>query len=259
MVNGVNTLTSGKMRPRGVRKGLAEIQAVAFDAYGTLFAFNDADFVATMARICEIQGLLADGAEVWKRFLRSAIAFQRKRAMNGASPADGVAYWRYGDTWPLHFADVFRQLRLDGDPQSASEFLRATLAQAPAYSDAAEVVESVRQAYPVALLSNADDNFLLPCLAYNGLHFETVITSESVMAMKPDPTIFRRLSESIDVEPASILYVGDNPIADVLGARLSGLQVAWINRFSLRKPRRAPHPDIRLRSLSDLLPALHVQ
>ena len=256
MANGVVT-TLGK-RSSVHRNGLSDLSAVAFDAYGTLIAFNDADFVATMARICEVQGLVADGAEVWKRFLRSAVAFQRRHRANGHSDDERIPHWRYGDTWPLHFDNVFRQLKLDGDPQNASEFLRDTLAGAQAYPDAHQVIESLRRSYPVALLSNADDNFLLPCLEANNLTFDTVITSEQVRSMKPEPEIFQHLADRINAEPSSILYVGDSPIADVLGARQAGLKVAWVNRFGLRKPRLAPHPDLRVRSLSELLPLLDV-
>lgn len=256
MVDGV-VVGAGKHSPRR-SNGLSDLSAVAFDAYGTLIAFNDADFVATMARICESQGLVADGAEVWKRFLRSAIAFQKRRRAQNGHHNDGISHWRYGDTWPVHFTNVFRQLKLDGDPLAATEFLRDTLAKAQAYPDARHVIDSVRKSYPVALLSNADDNFLLPCLEANGLTFDMVITSEQVQSMKPEPAIFQYLADRMETDPASILYVGDSPIADVLGAREAGLKVAWVNRFGLRKPRIAPQPDLRLRSLSDLLPLLDV-
>ena len=53
-----------------------------------------------------------------------------------------------------------------------------------------------------------------------------------------------------------ILYVGDNPIPEVLGPLQAGLKVAWVNRFrAAQATDRRPTPDVGgLRSLSELLP-----
>ncbi|HXG35397.1 MAG TPA: HAD family hydrolase, partial [Dehalococcoidia bacterium] len=226
-------------------------QAVAFDAYGTLIDFNEGDFIATMGQICEQQGLVADASDIWQRFLRSAINFHRRN--HAGSPA----HWRYSDAWPLHFADVFRSLRLDGDPMAASSYLREVLAEAPAYPEAYQVIDSLSQSHRIALLSNADDDFLFPCLERNRLRFETIVTSEQARALKPNPAIFHRLAAELDLRPSSILYVGDSPVPDVLGGCQAGFKVAWVNRSGLRRPRNVPEPHLRLGSLTELVSLLH--
>jgi putative hydrolase of the HAD superfamily len=50
--------------------------------------------------------------------------------------------------------------------------------------------------------------------------------------------------------------VGDSPIPDVLGPRQAGLRAAWVNRLGVRRPRRVPPPDIRVRTLTELVPLL---
>ncbi len=50
--------------------------------------------------------------------------------------------------------------------------------------------------------------------------------------------------------------MGDNPVPDVLGPVRAGMKCAWVNRNGLRRPRKVPPPDIRVRSLSELLPIL---
>ncbi len=60
----------------------------------------------------------------------------------------------------------------------------------------------------------------------------------------------------MSLKPRQILYAGDNPIPDVLGPRQAGLKVAWVNRLGVRRPRRVPPPDIRVRNLTELLPVL---
>jgi FMN phosphatase YigB (HAD superfamily) len=108
----------------------------------------------------------------------------------------------------------------------------------------------------VALLSNADDDFLLPCLERNGIAFETVVSSESARVYKPHEAIFHGLAAELGLKPAEIMYVGDSHFADVLGAKHAGLRVAWLNREGHALPDGVPQPDLELRSLSELVDLL---
>ncbi len=228
---------------------MANIEAIAFDAYGTLLNFTEPDFIATMAEICDRQSLDADAADLWLRFLRAAYV------MRSEHHHDPV-YKRYDQAWADQFEYVFHRLKLPGDAWDASLLLKARLAAAPAFDDAAAVIEALRPHYRLALCSNADDDFLTECLALNNLTFETVVSSEEAQAIKPNPQIFAHLAARLDVSPQRVLYVGDNPIPDVLGPLNAGMQVAWVNRNGLRRPRRVPKPHLRVRSLTELLPAL---
>ena len=228
---------------------VADIRAVAFDCYGTVIDFGEPQFIAAMAEICHRQGLDADAADLWRRFLRAAKAL---RSETSAQPV----YRRYDEAWALQFQRVFRQLGHKGDSWQAAHYLKEKLAEAPAFSEAPQVIDALRPRYRVALLSNADDDFLQRCLERNGLHFDTIVSSERAGAIKPDPAIFQHLSLALELEPQRILYVGDNPIPDVLGGRQAGLRVAWVNRYGYRRPRTVPPPDIKVRSLSELVPLL---
>ncbi len=227
----------------------ASVSAVAFDAYGTLFNFTEPDFVVTMAEICGQQGLEADADEMWRRFLRASY---RMRHEHHHEPA----YTLYHDAWSRQFQDVFKRMRLTGDPVAAADHFRARLADAPAFEEAHPVLEALRPHYRLALLSNADDDFLHAALASNKLHFDVIVTSEQAGAIKPDPEIFHLLARRLGLEPGQVLYAGDNPVPDVLGPVRAGMKAAWVNRGGFRRPRRVPPPDIRVRSLSELLPLL---
>ncbi len=161
-------------------------------------------------------------------------------------------YRRYHESWLLQLERVFRQLRLAGDARAAADHLRERLADAPAFEEAVPVLEALRSRYEVALLSNADDDFLTACLRRNGLEFEVVVTSESAGAIKPNREIFDKLAETLQLPPEQILYVGDNPIPDVLGPVRAGMLAAWVNRGGYRRPRGVPEPHVRVRSLAEL-------
>lgn len=231
------------------RQSAASIKAVVFDAYGTLIDFTEPDFIATMAEVCGQQSLDADAADLWKRFLRASYL------MRSEHHHDPV-YKRYDQAWADQFEHVFKRLKLPGDPYAAAGHLKARLAGAPAFDEAKPVIQALRPHYRLALLSNADDDFLTEVLQRNGLDFETVISSEQAGAIKPNPAIFGYAAGALGISPQHILYAGDNPIPDVLGPINAGMQAAWINRTNQRCPRRVPPPTYRLRSLSELVPLL---
>lgn len=225
------------------------IDAVAFDGYGTIINFTEPDFIVTMAEICDQQHLDADAADLWRRFLRAALYF---RSENHHEPT----YRRYDEAWAIQFERVFKRLRLPGDAWAAAAHFKRRLASAPAFDEARPVIDALRPHYRLALLSNADDDFLTECLNRNGLAFDTIVTSERAGAIKPDEEIFRYLARILELPVDRILYAGDNPVPDVLGPVRAGMKCAWVNRSGARRPRKAPPPDIRVRSLTELLPLL---
>jgi 2-haloalkanoic acid dehalogenase type II len=219
---------------------------VAFDGYGTVIDFTETDFIVTMAEICAAQGLEADAADLWRRFLRASYL------MRSEHHADPV-YKRYDRAWADQFEYVFKRMRLAGDPWAAALQFKAALAGASAFPDAQPAIGALRPHYRLALLSNADDDFLGECLARNELRFDIVVTSEQAEAIKPNPAIFEYLARELNVAPANVLYAGDNPIPDVLGPVRAGMMSAWVNRNGVRKPRNVPQPDVRVRSLEELV------
>ena len=214
--------------------------------YGTVINFTEPDFIVTMAEICAKQGLDADAADMWRRFLRASYL------MRSEHHADPV-YKRYDQAWADQFEYVFKRMRLQADPWAAALQFKAALAGAAAFPDAQPAIDALRPHYRLALLSNADDDFLRECLARNGLEFDTIVTSEQAEAIKPNPAIFEYLARELDVAPEKVLYAGDNPIPDVLGPVRAGMKCAWVNRNGMRKPRNVPQPDVRVRSLEELV------
>jgi putative hydrolase of the HAD superfamily len=81
-------------------------------------------------------------------------------------------------------------------------------------------------------------------------HFEAIVVSSRVGYQKPQPQIFAHALELAGVPPERAWHVGDNPGADVQGARQLGIQPILIDR-ERRYPNGLPdHPDVPV--LSDL-------
>jgi putative hydrolase of the HAD superfamily len=83
----------------------------------------------------------------------------------------------------------------------------------------------------LAVISNWDER-LRPLLGRLGLEafFETIVVSCEVGAVKPSPAIFRAALRELDLEAAEVLHVGDSQIADVEGARATGMRALRIRR-----------------------------
>jgi 2-haloacid dehalogenase len=228
---------------------LDSIRAIAFDCYGTVVRFTTPDFIRIMAEIARAQGLEADPEVLWDRFVKAAFVF---RGENVARPA----YRRYEEAWAFQFERATREMGFEGDGALAALRLKEKLSEAEAYAEVAEMVEALRARYRLAILSNADDDFLHACLTRNGLEFDVVVSSEVAQALKPDPAIFAYLAGVLGLERHQILYVGDSPMPDIVGARRAEVPVAWLNRSGRALPEGVPEPDVEVASLGDLVAVL---
>lgn len=61
-------------------------------------------------------------------------------------------------------------------------------------------------------------------------HFEVMSISARVGYQKPHAAIFEHALDLLDVEPEQAIHVGDDPEADVLGARAVGIEPVLIDR-----------------------------
>jgi putative hydrolase of the HAD superfamily len=82
--------------------------------------------------------------------------------------------------------------------------------------------------------------------------FEFAIYSSNTPYRKPHPSIFEFAITHLDMNPAEILFVGDNISMDVVGAQGVGMKSAWLNRDGKSLP-SGINPDYELHSLEDLL------
>ena len=82
-----------------------------------------------------------------------------------------------------------------------------------------------------------------------------LFVSETFGLKKPDPAIFRAAANCLSVPPAKVLFVGDNPVADIAGAHAAGMQAAWMHRDQTWPAHLKTKPDFVISAL-DTLPAI---
>lgn len=120
------------------------------------------------------------------------------------------------------------------------------------FPDALPALEFLAARYPLVSLTNGNAE-----LARIGLEafFVASVTAIKIGLSKPDPRIFHAAARAAGVQPHEVLHVGDDALLDVLGARNSGMQAAWLNRTQVPWP-HAERPDLELSGLDELCHAL---
>lgn len=121
------------------------------------------------------------------------------------------------------------------------------------------LLERLAERYRLALLSN------YPCgrsirdgIGRLGLapHFETVVVSGEVGYVKPHPEPFETLLGQLGEAPEQCLYIGDNWLADVQGAKRVGMGVVLTTQhvpYETFEPQDGDHePDARIGHLAEL-------
>lgn len=108
-----------------------------------------------------------------------------------------------------------------------------------------------RTGIPVCIVSNIDRVDLEQAIAFHGLHFDHVVTSDDVASYKPRPEIFEAALNKLGVATDDVLHVGDSRTSDVAGAKGMGISVAWVNR-SGKQVTDGLDPDYTVRDLAEL-------
>ena len=91
------------------------------------------------------------------------------------------------------------------------------------------------QGLGMALVTNGPVNSQQPKIDGLGIagYFDAILISEAEGVRKPDPEIFRRASSRLGVTAGETVMVGDNPEADIQGAKSFGMKAIWKRDISI--------------------------
>lgn len=81
-----------------------------------------------------------------------------------------------------------------------------------------------------------------------------IFISELFGAEKPAASIFLAAASCLQVQAEQVLFIGDNPVTDILGAHQVGMRTVWLRRF-IEWPSTLPHncADTTMNSLEELI------
>jgi putative hydrolase of the HAD superfamily len=117
------------------------------------------------------------------------------------------------------------------------------------YDDVLPALERLAGRFRLFAVSNGNADLAAIGIAK---YFERSLAAREAGMLKPDPRIFALLLEAADLAPAVALHVGDDPEADVVGARRAGVRPVWLNRDGTGWPAALDAPEHTVRSLEEL-------
>jgi putative hydrolase of the HAD superfamily len=212
------------------------VRAVSFDAAGTLFTLRE-PVGTTYARLARRHGIIAAPATLERGFRRSLgnappLAFPRTpyRALRARE-----ARW-----WRGIVDGAFAAAISSTVPDPLFQALFAHYARAGAWRiapGARSLLRGLRaRGIRVAVVSNFDSRIggILDGLGL-AQFLDAIVFSSAAGAAKPAPAIFRQALATLGVRPAEAVHVGDDPIADVAGARGAGLGAIWMRHGAIRR------------------------
>ena len=193
------------------------INAVVFDAYGTLF---DVQSVADVTEEA-FPGYGDIITQVWRikqleyTWLR---ALMRRYQDFSVVTRDSLAY-------------TLRILGLQYDEATFARLVDRYL-YLDLYPDARDALAAL-SGRKLAILSNGSPDMLNALVTNTSLDrvLSAIISVDAKKTFKPSPEAYMLIEEQFGVKPANVLFVSSNPW-DACGAKAFGLNVAWIERVT---------------------------
>jgi len=217
------------------------IDAVVFDAYGTLFD------VHSVAAHCE-RLWPNRGAAVSRTWRSKQLEYSWLRTLMG----------RYIDFETLT-ADALRWACGSlGVPCGAAEIeqLLAAYRELTVFPDVIATLLGVGTRKR-AILSNGSPAMLQAAVRNGGFEhmIDAVLSVDAVRVYKPDARAYQLAVDTLHMDPARIGFVSANGW-DVCGARSFGFHTFWINRSAAPSEHLSVEPDHALAALTDLVRVL---
>jgi HAD superfamily hydrolase (TIGR01509 family) len=121
------------------------------------------------------------------------------------------------------------------------------------YAEVVPALEMLKGRFRLATLTNGNADLAVIGLAH---HFEINLNAGALGCAKPDARAYAGLAGALTLEPAEILFVGDEPHADVVGPRTAGMKTVWMNRTGVVWPAALPAADACITDLDGLVALL---
>ncbi len=150
-----------------------------------------------------------------------------------------------------------------GDPDSHYEsYFKSIVANMKPLPGALELAESLNSnGVPWGVVTNGN-HFQIEKVKVTGFEDITpfVIATELHGKSKPDAEPYHHALRLLELDPdasGTVLFVGDNPHTDIIGAQGVGMRTAWIH-MGREYPSRMQAPDMTIDSVVDLRDVLSV-
>ncbi len=207
---------------------MENITAIGFDLFNTLITAHDGALDEAFRRLAtslEKSGLAIEREGFRQAYREAAMRFIQETRKKGLETHN--RFW------------ISAALKTQGytvspdDPRVAAaieSYFSAFYEYCYPIPGTIEVLETLKERYPLGLLSNFTHGpAARGIMRHIGLtpFFDVILVSGELGYCKPHPLVFQRLAEDLGVKKDDLLYIGDDPLADIQGALKAGIQPVW--------------------------------
>lgn len=222
---------------------LDDVRAIAFDLDNTLW-----DVEPVLARAeGALQAWLAEhGPRIVRRLTPQAMRRAREElAAREPHNAHDVSY--------LRLSALAAHAREHGYDETLAHAGFAVFLQArnevEVFADVVPALVRLQRRFKLGSLSNGNADLKRIGLAHL---FAVSLNARELGAGKPERHCFERLAVELDCRAHEILYVGDEPLLDVVAARAAGFGTVWMNRRALPWPQELAAADLNVSDCAQL-------
>lgn len=204
---------------------MRDIRAVAFDLFNTLITVDMPSRYSSIDRL--LDSLQAQGVAV---HADDFMPVYRDVAKGFVSEAERSGKETYNGQW---ISTTLQRLGIDMQPQdprvaqAVEAYFSAFVENARPLPGTADMLAALKPHYRLGLLSNLTYGPAARQILDHvnlSVYFDVLLVSGDLGYRKPHPQAFQTLIAALDVPPATIVFVGDDPRTDVQGSLLTGLQ-----------------------------------
>ncbi len=214
-----------------------EIEAIAFDFYGTLV---DVGALRTRAK-----GLVPDP--------ESFITIWRTKQLEYTFLLSLMERYRdFSEVTRKALDFALERFSLALDPAQRERLIGAWLEPTP-YPEVREAVAALACNHPLMVLSNGTPAMLEAGLRHAGLrgHFKWVLSADAVRTFKPSPRVYELAPGTTGFERHRILFVSSNSF-DVVGAKTFGFTVCRVDRAKTPLDPLDGKPDLTVGEVNEI-------
>jgi putative hydrolase of the HAD superfamily len=225
----------------------SNIKAVLFDIDDTLFDRNKA------------QVMILDN--IIKRFPQAFQFMEKKRVLEAFLESDRVSTEAFAAGAP---SEGLRDLRsrlflrlLYITEEYADAITEIYVREYPTVNapvdSAVSLVKASSCRFKVGVVSNGLPDVQYQKLETIGLRdiFACIVLSEEIGIRKPDPGIFRRAANLLQLPPSQCLYIGNSYTDDIIGAKAAGMSTCWFCRDASYPENALVHTDYVVGNLEE--------
>ena len=216
-----------------------QIQAIVFDAYGTLLDVSsiDAYLIDTFGK--------DKATEIAQHWRQKQLEYTWLRSL----------MHQYVDFYTLTEHALLYALKATGIAAEAN-IIRNTMSQyyhLKVYDDVSPTLARLSEKYKLAILSNANPSLLEKAAAYNNIdqYLNEILSVDILGQYKPSPPVYQLAEKAFQLESSEILFISSNTW-DIAGANSYGLQTCWLNRKNGLLEELGQQPCLEVNTLDEL-------